>query len=58
MKTCFLIAERSYILCKDIASECNENLFSNCRAQLYSMQSYTIYCGKPKKVNDKFQYSR
>ena len=37
-KVYFQFAERSYILCKGIASECKESLLSVCRAQLYLMQ--------------------
>jgi len=33
MKVCFQIAERSLFYWKNSASECNENLLSDCRAQ-------------------------
>ena len=42
MKTCFQIAECSFIFCKDYANERNENLFSDCRVQLYLLQRYTF----------------
>ena len=38
IQTCLNIAECSYILCKNIANECNTNLFEYCRVQLYFMQ--------------------
>ena len=37
-KTCFQFPECSYILCKGIANERKENLFSVSRVQLYLMQ--------------------
>ena len=42
MKTCFLIVECSFIFCKDYANERNENMFSDCRVQLYLLQRYTF----------------
>jgi len=33
MKACFQIAERSLFYWKNSASECNESLLSDCRAQ-------------------------
>ena len=42
MKTCFHCAECSFIFCKDYANERNENLFSDCRVQLYLLQRYAF----------------
>ena len=35
MKIYFQIAECRFFFCKDNANERNENLFSNCRVQLF-----------------------